>query len=102
MLQRWYDSLSGTVSLYSHDVKSYSLNNLHSHMALVAKQSIFFFDTTIGENIRFGVNNSKQVTQEEVEDACKSANIHKFICDLLDGYDTRVGDEGYQISGGQK
>lgn len=65
-------------------------------------QEPILFDMTIGENIRFGIDDSKQVTQEEVEHTCKAANIHEFICCLPDGYDTRVGNKGYQSSGSQK
>ncbi|KAI9478125.1 MAG: P-loop containing nucleoside triphosphate hydrolase protein [Benjaminiella poitrasii] len=101
MLQRWYDPLSGSVSLDHQNVKSYSLNNLRNHMALVGQEPILF-DMTIGENIRFGVEETKQVSQQEIEDACKAANIHEFIAGLPEGYDTRVGDKGSQLSGGQK
>ncbi|KAI8391124.1 P-loop containing nucleoside triphosphate hydrolase protein [Radiomyces spectabilis] len=101
MLQRWYDPASGTVRLDDHNVKSFSLDNLRSHMALVSQEPVLF-DMSIGENIRFGVEESKNVTQEEVEAACKAANIHKFITQLPDAYDTRVGDKGSQLSGGQK
>jgi ATP-binding cassette subfamily B (MDR/TAP) protein 1 len=101
MLQRWYDPVSGTVRLDDNNVKNYSLNNLRNHMALVGQEPVLF-DMTIGENIRFGVDESIEVTQEQVEAACKAANIHHFIVSLPDGYDTRVGDKGSQLSGGQK
>lgn len=101
MLQRWYDPVSGTVRLDDNNVKNYSLHNLRSHMALVGQEPVLF-DMTIGENIRFGVDEGTQVTQEQVEDACRAANIHKFISNLPNGYDTRVGDKGSQLSGGQK
>ncbi|KAG0172209.1 ATP-binding cassette, sub-B (MDR TAP), member 4 [Apophysomyces sp. BC1034] len=101
MLQRWYDAKSGSVRLDDHNVNSFTLGNLRSHMALVGQEPVLF-DMTIGDNIRFGVDDSKSVTQEEVEDACKAANIHKFIMGLPKGYDTRVGDKGSQLSGGQK
>jgi ATP-binding cassette subfamily B (MDR/TAP) protein 1 len=100
MLQRWYDPLSGSVCLDEKDVKSYSLNNLRSHMALVGQEPVLF-DMTIGENIRFGVEDV-EITQEQVENVCKAAHIHQFIVSLPDGYDTRVGDKGSQLSGGQK
>ena len=70
-------------------------------MALVGQEPVLF-DMTIGENIRFGIDDGQEVTQAQVEDACKAANIHKFIALLPDGYDTRVGDKGSQLSGGQK
>lgn len=101
MLQRWYDPLAGRVSVDAQNVKSYSLNNLRSHMALVGQEPVLF-DMTIGENICFGVDDEKEVSQEQVEEACKSANIHEFITGLPQGYDTRVGDKGSQLSGGQK
>ncbi|CAO3608132.1 unnamed protein product [Mucor fragilis] len=101
MLQRWYDPATGSVRLDDNNVKNYSLNNLRSHMALVSQEPTLF-DMTIGENIRFGVDDEKIVTQEEVEAACKSANIHNFIASLPKGYDSRVGDKGSQLSGGQK
>ncbi|KAI9021523.1 putative ABC transporter protein [Phycomyces nitens] len=101
MLQRWYDPISGTVRLDDNNVKNYTLGNLRSHMSLVGQEPVLF-DMTIGENIRFGVDDSKAITQEMVEDACRAANIHKFITGLSKGYDTRVGDKGSQLSGGQK
>ncbi|KAI7874832.1 P-loop containing nucleoside triphosphate hydrolase protein [Lichtheimia hyalospora FSU 10163] len=101
MLQRWYDPIDGTVRLDEHNIQNFTLSNLRKHMALVGQEPVLF-DMTIGENIRFGVDESKQVTQEEVEAACKAANIHKFISELPDGYNTRVGDKGSQLSGGQK
>jgi ABC-type multidrug transport system fused ATPase/permease subunit len=101
MLQRWYDPLKGTVRLDNHQVKSFSLHNLRSHMALVGQEPVLF-DVSIGENIRFGMDDSKSVTDQDVQEACKAANIHKFITSLPEGYNTRVGDKGSQLSGGQK
>ncbi|KAI9244274.1 P-loop containing nucleoside triphosphate hydrolase protein, partial [Phascolomyces articulosus] len=101
LLQRWYDSLSGTVRLDEHNVQTYSLNNLRSHMALVSQEPTLF-DMTITDNIRFGISDMINVTQEDIVKACTAANIHRFISSLPDGYDTRVGDKGSQLSGGQK
>lgn len=101
MLQRWYDPVKGIVSLDDSNVKNYSLYNLRSHMAIVSQEPTLF-DLTINENIRFGIEESKQVSQEEVEDACRAANIHDFISSLPDQFDTRVGSKGSQLSGGQK
>ncbi|KAI8149541.1 P-loop containing nucleoside triphosphate hydrolase protein [Fennellomyces sp. T-0311] len=101
MLQRWYDPIDGTVRLDEHNTKNYTLGNLRSHLALVGQEPVLF-DMSIGENIRFGMDEGKSVTQEQVEEACRAANIHNFIVDLPNGYDTRVGDKGSQLSGGQK
>ncbi|KAL0079725.1 P-loop containing nucleoside triphosphate hydrolase protein [Phycomyces blakesleeanus] len=101
MLQRWYDPITGAVRLDDNNVKNYSLGNLRSHMSLVGQEPVLF-DMTIGENIRFGVDEDKTISQDMVEDACRAANIHTFITSLPQGYDTRVGDKGSQLSGGQK
>ncbi|KAI9484720.1 P-loop containing nucleoside triphosphate hydrolase protein [Zychaea mexicana] len=101
MLERWYDPTAGTVRLDEHSTQSFSLHNLRSHMALVSQEPVLF-DLTIGENIRFGALSEKGVSQEQVEHACRAANIHHFITSLPNGYETRVGDKGSQLSGGQK
>ncbi|KAI8331204.1 P-loop containing nucleoside triphosphate hydrolase protein [Chlamydoabsidia padenii] len=101
MCLRWYDSLGGTVRVDDHNVNTYSLGNLRSHMGLVSQEPTLF-DISIGENIRYGVEENKQLSQNQVEEACRSANIHNFIMSLPQGYDTRVGDKGSQLSGGQK
>ncbi|KAI9498760.1 putative ABC transporter protein [Zychaea mexicana] len=101
MLQRWYDPIEGTVRLDEHNTKNFTLGNLRSHMALVGQEPVLF-DMSIGENIRFGIDENRAVTQEQVEEAARAANIHNFVADLPDGYNTRVGDKGSQLSGGQK
>ncbi|KAL9540007.1 hypothetical protein MBANPS3_009935 [Mucor bainieri] len=101
MLQRWYDPLQGAACLDTQDVKNYSLYNLRSHMAIVTQEPTLF-DLSIGDNIRFGVGENEPITQAQIEDACRSANIHDFITSLPDGYDTFVGANGSQLSGGQK
>ncbi|KAI7878594.1 p-glycoprotein [Lichtheimia hyalospora FSU 10163] len=101
MLLRWYDPTAGTVRLDDHSVNTYTLGNLRSHMAIVQQEPVLF-DMSIGDNIRFGVEDDQQVSQAQVEEACRAANIHKFIEGLPSGYDTRVGDKGSQLSGGQK
>lgn len=101
MLQRWYDPLSGAVRLDNQNVKGSSLHNLRSHMALVGQEPVLF-DVTIGEYIRFGLQESKEVTQQELEQVYRAANIHNFIASLHDGYNTRVGAKGSQLPGGQK
>lgn len=101
MLQRWYDPLSGAVRLDNQNVKGFSLHNLRSHMALVGQEPVLF-DVTIGEYIRFGLQESKEVTQQELEQVYRAANIHNFIASLHDGYNTRVGAKGSQLPGAQK
>ena len=65
----------------------------------MVSQEPVLFATTIAENIRYG---KKGVTQAEIEKAAEAANVHSFISELPDGYDTLVGERGTQLSGGQK
>uniref|UniRef100_A0A914DCL1 ABC transporter domain-containing protein n=1 Tax=Acrobeloides nanus TaxID=290746 RepID=A0A914DCL1_9BILA len=69
-------------------------------MALVSQEPILF-DCSIKENILYGLDPSK-IPSEQIEHACKLANIHKLITELPQGYETRVGEKGAQLSGGQK
>jgi len=104
MLQRWYDPTSGTVSLDGHYTQSFSLRNLRAHMALVGQEPVLF-DMSIADNIKFGIDpqfHTEVITEEMIEEACRLANIDKFISELPNKYDTRVGDKGSQLSGGQK
>ncbi|KAI8643420.1 P-loop containing nucleoside triphosphate hydrolase protein [Parasitella parasitica] len=101
ILQRWYDPSSGACCLDEHNVKSYSLYNLRSHISIVSQEPVLF-DLSIEDNLRFGVDDNESVTQEQIQDACRSANIHDFIAGLPDGYNTVAGTKGSQLSGGQK
>ncbi|CAO3623249.1 unnamed protein product [Cunninghamella echinulata] len=101
MLERFYDPLGGTVCVDETDINKFSLGNLRGHMALVSQEPILF-DISIRENVLYGIEDPQNDSQDQIEEACKSANIHEFIKDLPDGYDTRVGDKGSQLSGGQK
>ncbi|CAO3617631.1 unnamed protein product [Cunninghamella echinulata] len=101
MLERFYDPLGGTVRIDDNNVNKFSLANLRGHMALVGQEPVLF-DLSIRENIKYGIEENKEITQQQIEEACQSANIHKFITSLPQGYDTRVGDKGSQLSGGQK
>ncbi|XP_048881335.1 ATP-dependent translocase ABCB1 isoform X26 [Brienomyrus brachyistius] len=100
LLERFYNVASGHVSLDGHDIKSLNLAWLRSQLGLVSQEPILF-DCSIAENIQYG-DNSRDVSQTEIEEAAKSANIHTFIQSLPETYNTRVGDKGAQLSGGQK
>ncbi|KAI9478248.1 MAG: P-loop containing nucleoside triphosphate hydrolase protein [Benjaminiella poitrasii] len=101
LLQRWYDPANGKVSIDQKDVKSYSVDNLRSHMAVVGQEPILF-DMSIEENIKLGVIDETKINREDIENAARAANIHSFIVELPQGYNTRVGFKGSQLSGGQK
>lgn len=100
MLERFYDPSSGVVSVDGRDTKKVTVTSLRRDMALVGQEPVLF-DMSIRENLKFG-SDRDDVTDEEVNEAARTANIHNFISELPDGYETRVGDKGSQLSGGQK
>ncbi|KAJ1552098.1 ATP-binding cassette, sub-B (MDR TAP), member 4 [Nowakowskiella sp. JEL0078] len=101
LLERWYDVDSGVVRVDGENIKDYQVKRgLRKNFSLVGQEPVLF-DMTIRENIVAGSNN-EIVTQEELDEAAKIANIYDFISECPDGYETRVGDGGRQISGGQK
>lgn len=100
LLERFYDSTSGTVEIDKINVRSVSLRNLRSNLGIVSQEPALF-DRTIRDNIAYG-DNSRDVSLEEIMDCAKQANIHTFITSLPLGYDTPLGDKGTQLSGGQK
>ncbi|CAM9894606.1 unnamed protein product [Rangifer tarandus platyrhynchus] len=100
LLERFYDPLAGTVLIDGREIKHLNVQWLRAHMGIVSQEPILF-DCSIGENIAYG-DNSRIVSQEEIERAAKEANIHPFIEMLPDKYSTRVRDKGAQLSGGQK
>ncbi|KAM6374900.1 LOW QUALITY PROTEIN: ATP-binding cassette sub-family B member 5 [Alca torda] len=100
LLERFYDPVEGQVLADGFDTRSLHLQWLRSRLGLVSQEPILF-DCSIAENIRYG-DNSRVVSQEEIEAAAKAANIHAFIEKLPEKYNTRVGEKGTQLSGGQK
>ncbi|XP_038244655.1 ATP-dependent translocase ABCB1-like isoform X2 [Dermochelys coriacea] len=100
LLERFYDPVAGQVFADGFDTKSLHLQWLRSKLGIVSQEPILF-DCSIAENIQYG-DNSRVVSQEEVEEAAKAAHIHTFIENLPEKYNTQVGDKGAQLSGGQK
>lgn len=100
LLERFYDPAEGQVFADGTNIKNLNVAWLRSQLGLVSQEPILF-DCTITENIQYG-DNDREVSQQEVEEAAKSANIHSFILTLPEKYNTRVGDKGTQLSGGQK
>ncbi|XP_078279293.1 ATP-dependent translocase ABCB1-like [Rhinoraja longicauda] len=100
LLERFYDVMGGQVLVDGKDTRSINLPWLRQQLGIVSQEPILF-DCSIAENIEYG-DNSRAVSQEEIEKATKAANIHTFITSLPEGYNTKVGDKGTQLSGGQK
>ena len=96
LVSRFYDPGTGIISLDGYNLKDLPLHFLRSHISLVLQEGFLFWGS-IRENIRLGRINA---TDAEVEHAAKLANAHEFINELSDGYNTAVGERGYQLSGG--
>lgn len=99
LLQRHYDSTSGTIRLDGEDIKKLSLHQLRSSISTVM-QDVFLFSDSIDENIRLGKHDS--TSRETVEQSAKDAQASEFIEKLTDTYDTVIGERGVGLSGGQK
>lgn len=98
LIERFYDPLEGRVLLDGVDIKGLRLQWLRQQVGLVSQEPTLFA-TSIYENI---VQGRPGATEQEVQDAARSANAHNFISALPAGYQTQVGERGVQLSGGQK
>ncbi len=98
LLFKFYTPDKGEVLISGNDIEKFDSNSIIENISLIP-QNINLFNRTILENIQYGNLNA---TQEEVEEACKMANIHDFIINLPEGYNTKVGEKGARISGGQR
>jgi ATP-binding cassette, subfamily B, heavy metal transporter len=98
LLFRFYDATGGALKIDGQDVRDVTLRSLHDAIGVVPQDTVLFNDT-IRYNIAYG---RAGATQEEVEGAARSAQIHEFIMGLPDGYDTTVGERGLKLSGGEK
>ena len=98
LLFRFYDAQGGAIYLDEQDIKSVQQASLRQAVGIVPQDTVLFNDT-IGFNIAYG---KPGATQQEIEAAAKSAQIHDFISRLPKGYDTDVGERGLKLSGGEK
>jgi ATP-binding cassette subfamily B protein len=95
---RFYDVNRGSVDIDGVDIRKIRLEDLRRHIGMV-HQDIFLFDGTIAENIGYG---KPGATLDEIVNAAIAAEAHEFIAAKPDGYDTKVGERGGQLSGGEK
>ena len=98
LLPRFYDVTEGRVTIDGNDVRKLTLESLRSQIGLVS-QDVYLFGGSIKYNI---ANVTQDAKMDAIEDAAKKANIHDFIMELPDKYDTFVGERGTRLSGGQK
>ncbi|CAN1170921.1 ABC transporter B family member 19 [Linum perenne] len=98
LLLRFYDPLQGNVMIDGKNIKEYNLRMLRRQIGLVQQEPLLF-SYSIRDNIKYG---NEEASEAEVVQVSREANIHGFVSNLPDGYDTVVGDRGCQLSGGQK
>jgi ATP-binding cassette subfamily B protein len=98
LIPRLYDPTSGVIRLDGRDLRDVTQESLMAQIGMVTQENHLFHDT-IRTNLLYARLNA---TQAELEAAATAANIHHFIHDLADGYDTIVGERGYRLSGGEK
>jgi len=98
LIPRLYDPTDGRILIDGHDLREITLESLSAQIGMVTQETHLFHDT-IRTNLLYA---RLDATQEALEAAAKAANIHDFIVELPDGYDTVVGERGYRLSGGEK
>jgi len=98
LIPRLYDPTKGRILIDGHDLRDVTIDSLTSQIGMVTQETHLFHDS-IRTNLLYA---KLDASQAELEAAAKAANIHDFIRDLPDRYDTIVGERGYRLSGGEK
>ena len=98
LLPRLYDPTEGRICLDGHDLRDLSQESLARQIGMVTQETYLFHDT-VRANLLYA---RPDASQEEIEAACRAANIHDMLANLPEGYDTIVGERGYRLSGGEK
>lgn len=98
LIPRLYDPTGGRILLDGHDLRAVTLDSLAGVIGMVTQENYLFHDT-IRTNLMYARLDARQ---SEIEAAARAANIHDFIMDLPDRYETIVGERGYRLSGGEK
>lgn len=98
LIPRLYDPTDGRITLDNHDLRDLTLNTLADNIGMVTQESYLFYDT-IRANLLYA---RPDATEQQMMAAAQAANIHDFIVQLPDQYDTVVGERGYRLSGGER
>lgn len=99
LLERFYAPQEGRITVGGEDIGSYNMKSYRENIAYITQECVLF-SGSIRDNILYGIK--RQVTDEELDQACKAANAYDFIMEFPDGYNTDVGESGSKLSGGQK
>jgi ATP-binding cassette subfamily B protein len=98
LIPRLYDPTEGRILLDGHDLRDLTLDSLTDAVGMVTQETYLFHDTILMNLLYARID----ATQAQIEAACRAANIHNFIMELPEGYNTVVGERGYRLSGGEK
>ena len=98
LLFRFYDVIGGAVKIDGQDLRDVTQDSLHAQIGVVPQDTVLFNDTVL-YNIAYGC---PEASSAEIEAAARAAKIHDFIMSLPEGYQTRVGERGLKLSGGEK
>ncbi|KIM26102.1 hypothetical protein M408DRAFT_25738, partial [Serendipita vermifera MAFF 305830] len=102
LIERFYDPIAGTVLVDGQPITELNVQEYRKHMSLVSQEPTLYAGTVRFNVLLGAIKPYEEVTQEEIEAACRDANILDFIKSLPDGFETEVGGKGSQLSGGQK
>ncbi|KAJ5174915.1 uncharacterized protein N7482_000792 [Penicillium canariense] len=98
LLFRFYNSEKGCLSVDGHDVQDITIDSLRRHIGVVPQDTVLFNETLM-YNLKYA---NQDATDEDVFEACRAASIHDKIMNFPDGYNTKVGERGLRLSGGEK
>jgi len=98
LISRFYDVTNGRITVDDVDIRDVTLNSLRKNVG-ISQQDIFLFSGTIRDNIAYG---AVDADMQQIEAVSKAAQLHDFVQNLPDGYDTWVGERGLTLSGGEK
>ena len=98
LLLRLYEPSAGRILVDGVDLREWEWASWRERLGVVG-QATFLFHASVAENLAFGRPNT---TRQEIVEAAKAANAHEFICELPEGYDTPIGEQGHRLSGGQR
>lgn len=99
LLERFYTPQEGYITVGDEDISSYNMKSYRGNIAYMTQECVLL-SGTIRDNLLYGVK--REVSADELDQACKAANAYEFIMEFSDGYETDVGEAGSKLSGGQK
>ncbi|KAG0153661.1 hypothetical protein PDIDSM_719402 [Penicillium digitatum] len=98
LLYRFYNPTGGSLFIDGHDTQTLTMDSVRRHIGIVPQDTVLF-NETIMYNLKYA---NQDTTDEEVYEACRAASVHEKIMAFPDGYQTKVGDRGLRLSGGEK